>query len=150
MSAYGTITRSGAAPDSPLHPRSFVLPNGRTMTVFPCTRASVSSELIGYLAGVFAETVQAGRTYPQIEVQTTDEFAGYFFAQDCFVGLLEEGEGREDVRAAGEKGLERDAGYSLEEVRGSRTYAEAVLGMFCESTEACVTTRAGEKGRCGG
>lgn len=130
MSAYGTITRASATDPSTLVPRSLLLPNGAAMTVFPCTRASVAPELIEYLAAVFNAVVDEGRTYPQMGKLTTEQFAAYFFAEDCFVGLLDGA--TEGVRAAGSSGVDREKAVTLEGVRAGRSYEEAVLGMFCE------------------
>lgn len=100
------------------------------MTVFPCTRATAPPELVEYLASVFAAVVAEGRTYPQMGEITTETFADYFFAEDCFVGLLDVA--NEGIRASGVNGLDREAGYGLEKVRAGRSWEEAVLGMFCE------------------
>jgi hypothetical protein len=52
------------------------------LTVFPCTRETVDLELVEYLAEVFNEVVQEGRTYPQKEKLSLDEFVSPNFVQD--------------------------------------------------------------------
>lgn len=130
MSAYGPILRASATDPSTLVPRSLLLPNGAAMTVFPCTRATAPPALVAYLAAVFNAVVAEGRTYPQLGELSEEQFAAYFFAEDCFVGLLDRA--TEGVRAAGERGVDREKGLGLEEVRAGRSYEECVLGMFCE------------------
>jgi len=130
MSAYGTIVRASATDPSTLVPRSILLPNGDAITVFPCTRATVSAELVEYLAAVFNAVVDEGRTYPQMGTLSIEQFAAYFFAEDCFVGLLDKA--TDGVRVAGATGLDREKSYTFEQARAGRSYEEAVLGMFCE------------------
>ncbi|GAA6005717.1 hypothetical protein JCM10207_005306 [Rhodosporidiobolus poonsookiae] len=127
MSPYsGSIAlpqRAGA-----LIPRSYALAKpGTALTVFPTTRASVPDELVAYLAGVFNDIVEEGRTYPQIEKLSVEEFAAYFFAADCFIGLLDEAPAE---LAGQEGGLDRGEAYSLESVRAGRDWKECVLGLY--------------------
>lgn len=74
MSAYGAIARPSGASRAQLRPRSYVLPARSVLTVFPSRRESVDDELVAYLARVFNTVVEEGRTYPQKEQLTRDEF----------------------------------------------------------------------------
>ncbi|KAM0755375.1 hypothetical protein T439DRAFT_295311 [Meredithblackwellia eburnea MCA 4105] len=131
MSAYGAIARPKVSGGKPT-PSSYILPNGQALTVFPCTRASVDDELVEYLAGVFNDVVREGRTYPQKEPLTVEEFANYFFSHDCFVGLL-----NPDATVASREAtlphngvLHADGELTIPQVKGERGWREAVLGMF--------------------
>ncbi|BGP12894.1 hypothetical protein JCM10213v2_000811 [Rhodosporidiobolus nylandii] len=98
----------------PLVPRSYPLAKpGAALTVFPVRRDSVPDELVEYLAGVFNDVVDEGKTYPQMDRLSVQEFAGYFFELG-------------DASA----GLDRGEGYSLESVRAGRDWKECVLGMY--------------------
>ncbi|GAA5952903.1 hypothetical protein JCM21900_004259 [Sporobolomyces salmonicolor] len=128
MSAYGKIAAPIRTAGEPLVPRTYPLPRrGAAVTVFPCDRETVSNELIEYLASVFNDVVEEGRTYPQREKLSFDDFAAYFFGSDCFVGLL-------DIAPAelgdASSGVDREAGYSIESVRAGRDWRECVLGMY--------------------
>ncbi|KDE09755.1 hypothetical protein MVLG_00155 [Microbotryum lychnidis-dioicae p1A1 Lamole] len=132
MSAYGTITRpSITSATPPLEPRSFPLhdqdPSTKRLTVFPLTRSTIPEELIGYLQGVFNDVVKEGRTYPQMGEQSYEQFAGYFFATNCFLGLLDETpfEGRMP-----ENGVYREKGLALDTIRAGREWKDVVLGMY--------------------
>lgn len=76
MSAYGAIKRASEPLVAPkLLPRSYALPKGdNVLTVFPVRRETVTEELITYLQGVFNAVVEEGRTYPQMGVQSFEEF----------------------------------------------------------------------------
>ncbi|CEQ42116.1 SPOSA6832_03897 [Sporobolomyces salmonicolor] len=76
MSAYGKIAAPIRTAGEPLVPRTYPLPRrGAAVTVFPCNRETVSNELIEYLASVFNDVVEEGRTYPQREKLSFDDFA---------------------------------------------------------------------------
>lgn len=47
------------------------------MTLFPVRRESVSDALVQYLANVFNDTVEDGRTYPQQEKLTLEQFVRF-------------------------------------------------------------------------
>ncbi|GAA5857250.1 hypothetical protein JCM8547_009398 [Rhodosporidiobolus lusitaniae] len=128
MSPYGAIQTPTRLTSGPLLARSYPLAKpGAALTVFPVRRDTVPDELVGYLAGVFNDVVEEGRTYPQMEKQTVESFAGYFFAADCFIGLLDVATPEmADVSA----GLDREEGYSLESVRAGRDWKDCVLGMY--------------------
>lgn len=150
MSAYGAIPRPTTSSTPRLLARSYALPSpGKYLTVFPFKLSNVDQELVSYLAKVFNAVVEEGRTYPQKEPLTEDEFAGYFFSEsfglfkdkdkdadireighDCFVGLLEETNSVEgDSRVDG--AVERSETLTVEEVRQGRSWKDSVLGMFC-------------------
>lgn len=81
MSAYGTITRATSL--TPLHPRSYLLPStpalaSPALTLFPLTRTTVDPSLLSYLTSVFNAVVAEGRTYPQQEQLTVEEFVRSF------------------------------------------------------------------------
>ncbi|GAA6036864.1 hypothetical protein JCM8097_006320 [Rhodosporidiobolus ruineniae] len=128
MSPYGAISTPQRTTAGPLLPRSYPLAKpGAALTVFPVRRDTVPNELVEYLAGVFNDVVEEGRTYPQIDKLSVDEFAGYFFAADCFIGLLDVAPAElTDVSA----GLDREETYTLEKVRAGRDWKECVLGMY--------------------
>ncbi|ORY85403.1 hypothetical protein BCR35DRAFT_302888 [Leucosporidium creatinivorum] len=131
MSPYGgapSYRPSAPAVPPTLLPRTFLLPGGagKALTVFPVTRETVSDELVEYLRGVFNAVVEEGRTYPQLGEQSFEQFAGYFFGSDCFIGLLD----TPPVGLVEGTPLDREHGYSLEAVRAGRSWQEAVLGMF--------------------
>lgn len=130
MSAYGAIPRPTTSSTPRLLARSYALPSpGKYLTVFPFKLSNVDQELVSYLAKVFNAVVEEGRTYPQKEPLTEDEFAGYFFSHDCFVGLLEETNSVEgDSRVDG--AVERSETLTVEEVRQGRSWKDSVLGMF--------------------
>ncbi|KAK4700249.1 Ca2+:H+ antiporter, partial [Phenoliferia sp. Uapishka_3] len=132
MSAYGAIAKpSHSIPSTPVTPTSYLLPTKQALTVFPCTRASVDQQLISYLAKVFNDVVREGRTYPQQQELTEEEFANYFFSHDCFVGLLNLDLTVADLPATLKDGsIAHDANYSLETVKAGRSWEESVLGMF--------------------
>ncbi|GAA5831877.1 hypothetical protein JCM11251_003918 [Rhodosporidiobolus azoricus] len=129
MSPYGgSIPLPTRLVSGPLLPRTYPLAKpGTALTVFPVRRDTVPDELVGYLSGVFRGVVEEGKTYPQMGGMSEDEFSAYFFAADCFIGLL-------DVPtpelADAPTGLDRDEGYSLENVRAGRDWKECVLGMY--------------------
>ncbi|GAA5844503.1 hypothetical protein JCM3766R1_007144 [Sporobolomyces carnicolor] len=124
MSAYGTI--STPQNTAKLVPRTYALAKeGEALTVFPVRRSTVPQDLVEYLAGIFNDTVQDGRTYPQQDQLSLDEFYAYFFAADCFVAIRDT-----PPPALGQDGLDRDAALSLNEVIAGRELKEAVLGMY--------------------
>lgn len=49
------------------------------MTIFPLVRSTVPKELLIYLSEVFNEVLKEGRTYPQKEIMTVDEFVSFFY-----------------------------------------------------------------------
>ncbi|SCV68453.1 BQ2448_574 [Microbotryum intermedium] len=132
MSAYGTIRRPPTTAATPtLQPRSFPLhdqdPSSKRLTVFPVTRSTVPEKLIVYLQGVFNDVVNEGRTYPQMGEQSYEEFAGYFFGTDCFLGLLDETLFDEAIP---ENGVYREQGLALDTIRAGKEWKDAVLGMY--------------------
>ncbi|KAL8284238.1 hypothetical protein RQP46_004987 [Phenoliferia psychrophenolica] len=130
MSAYGAIKRPAAATGTPT-PVSFLLPSSKTMTVFACTRQSVDDNLVAYLTRVFNDVIEEGRTYPQKDVLTEEEFANYFFSHDCFVALLNLDPAVANLTATlKDGGIPHDASYSLESVKAGRSWESSVLGMF--------------------
>lgn len=78
MSAYGAIARPATNSSSPLSPTSYLLPTQQALTVFPLTRAVVDPALVAYLTSVFNDVVREGRTYPQKDELTEDEFVRAF------------------------------------------------------------------------
>ncbi|GAA5864583.1 hypothetical protein JCM3774_005174 [Rhodotorula dairenensis] len=137
MSPYGgsiaTPTRKG-----PLVPRSYALPgdgapSGKALTVFPlASRSEAADELLGFLNDTFNDVVEEGRTYPQMNQLSLDEFAAYFFAADCFLAVLDT-----DAPAGiadAPHGLARDQSLTLDQVVAGRPYRDCVLGMFCGSS----------------
>ncbi|TKA54643.1 hypothetical protein B0A53_03050 [Rhodotorula sp. CCFEE 5036] len=130
MSPYGgsiaTPTRKG-----PLVPRSYALPGdgSKALTVFPlASRSEAPDELLAFLKDTFNDVVREGRTYPQMNELSLDEFAAYFFAADCFLGVLDTSAPSEVASAT--DGLERETGLTLDQVVAGRPYRECVLGMF--------------------
>ncbi|GAA5876171.1 hypothetical protein JCM16303_007044 [Sporobolomyces ruberrimus] len=124
MSAYGAI--SAPKRTASLVPRTYPLAKaGEALTLFPVRRESVSDALVQYLANVFNDTVEDGRTYPQQEKLTLEQFYAYFFAADCFVAIR-------DVPPAAltGEGLDREADYSIESTVAERELKDAVLGMY--------------------
>jgi hypothetical protein len=76
MSPYGgsiaTPTRKG-----PLVPRSYALPGdgSKALTVFPlASRSEAPDELLAFLKDTFNDVVREGRTYPQMNELSLDEF----------------------------------------------------------------------------
>lgn len=47
------------------------------MTVFPLVRSTVPEELLVYLSEVFNEVLKEGRTYPQKELMSVEEFVSF-------------------------------------------------------------------------
>lgn len=131
MSPYGgsiaTPTRKG-----PLVPRSYALPGDgspKALTVFPlASRSEAPDELLAFLKDTFNDVVKEGRTYPQMNELSLDEFAAYFFAADCFLGVLDTNAPSGVADAT--NGLERETGLTLDQVVAGRPYRECVLGMF--------------------
>ncbi|GAA5980134.1 hypothetical protein JCM10908_001546 [Rhodotorula pacifica] len=130
MSPYGGSiglpTRKG-----PLVPRSYALPGdgSKALTVFPlASRSEAPDELLEFLKDTFNDVVEEGRTYPQMNKHSLDEFAAYFFAADCFLGVLET-DAPSGV-ADSPNGFEREADLTLDKVVAGRPYRECVLGMF--------------------
>ncbi|GAA6007252.1 hypothetical protein JCM11491_003063 [Sporobolomyces phaffii] len=124
MSAYGAI----ATPASKVQlvPRTYPLAKpGEALTLFPSKRDSVPQALVEYLAQVFNDTVEDGRTYPQQTKLTLEEFYAYFFAADCFVAIRDE-----PPASLNSNGLDRGTDYSLEKTINGRELKEAVLGMY--------------------
>ncbi|GAA5914392.1 hypothetical protein JCM6882_008220 [Rhodosporidiobolus microsporus] len=129
MSPYGgSIPLPQRLTSGPLLPRSYPLAKqGTALTVFPVRRDTVEDGLVEYLAGVFGDVVDEGKTYPQMSRLSTEEFSAYFFAADCFIGLLDVATPEMgDISA----GVDREEGYSLESVRAGRDWKECVLGMY--------------------
>ncbi|GJN91742.1 hypothetical protein Rhopal_004765-T1 [Rhodotorula paludigena] len=128
MSPYsGTLEtpeRKGA-----LVPRSYPLPkNGAALTVLPVRRDTVPDALLAFLKDTFNDVVEEGRTYPQMGTLSLDDFANYFFAADCFIGLLDTAAPAELGDASA--GLDREPGLTLEKVAAGRDWKECVLGMY--------------------
>jgi hypothetical protein len=76
MSAYGAIK----TPQSKVRllPRTYPLAKeGEALTIFPVRRDTVPQPLVEYLAQVFNDTVEDGRTYPQQEKLSLDEFVSH-------------------------------------------------------------------------
>lgn len=81
MSPYGgsiaTPTRKG-----PLVPRSYALPGDgspKALTVFPlASRSEAPDELLAFLKDTFNDVVKEGRTYPQMNELSLDEFVSHF------------------------------------------------------------------------
>ena len=76
MSAYGAI----ATPQRQVRlvPRTYPLAKeGEALTIFPVRKDTVPQSLVEYLAQVFNDTVEDGRTYPQQEKLTLDEFVSF-------------------------------------------------------------------------
>lgn len=83
MSAYGTI--STPQNTAKLVPRTYALAKeGEALTVFPVRRSTVPQDLVEYLAGIFNDTVQDGRTYPQQDKLSLDEFVSLSLASAYF------------------------------------------------------------------
>ncbi|GAA6061933.1 hypothetical protein JCM10212_001501 [Sporobolomyces blumeae] len=124
MSAYGAI----ATPERTVQlvPRTYPLAaQGEALTCFPVRRDSVPAPLVDYLASVFNDVVEEGRTYPQKDKLSLDEFYAYFFAADCFVAIR-------DVPPTSltADGLDREADYSIDKTIAGREWKDAVLGMY--------------------
>lgn len=74
MSPYGgsiqTPERKGK-----LVPRSYPLPRaGAALTVLPVRRESVPTALVEFLRDTFNDVVEEGKTYPQMNQLSLDEF----------------------------------------------------------------------------
>ncbi|GAA5837472.1 hypothetical protein JCM5353_001732 [Sporobolomyces roseus] len=124
MSAYGAIK----TPEKTvrLAPRTYPLAaEGTALTCFPVRRDTVPQPLVEYLAKIFNDVVEEGRTYPQESKLTIDEFYAYFFAADCFVAIKD---ARPESLAL--DGQDRDFDYSLQKTLGGRELEDAVLGMY--------------------
>ncbi|GAA5947141.1 hypothetical protein JCM3765_002175 [Sporobolomyces pararoseus] len=124
MSAYGAI----ATPQRQVQlvPRTYPLAKeGEALTIFPVRKDTVPQSLVEYLAQVFNDTVEDGRTYPQQEKLTLDEFYAYFFAADCFVAIRD----APPASLTGD-GLNREADLSVDAVMAGRELKDAVLGMY--------------------
>ncbi|TNY21356.1 hypothetical protein DMC30DRAFT_416112 [Rhodotorula diobovata] len=127
MSPYGgsiqTPERKGK-----LVPRSYPLPRaGAALTVLPVRRESVPTALVEFLRDTFNDVVEEGKTYPQMNQLSLDEFCAYFFAADCFVGLLDAAPADLGDASAG---MDRDEGLTLESVAAGRDWRDCVLGMY--------------------
>lgn len=80
MSPYGKIATPLGRSSAPLPVRTFQLPRASTsMTVFPLREDTAPPALVQYLHDVFNAVVEEGRTYPQLDLLSLDEFAAYFF-----------------------------------------------------------------------
>ncbi|KAI5479215.1 GCN5-related N-acetyltransferase (GNAT) [Pseudohyphozyma bogoriensis] len=90
----------------------------------------VDKELVAYLTSVFNDVIEEGRTYPQKEKHTEEQFSNYFFSHDCFIGLLDTTPLPEGATASADGSFERPASYSIKDVIGGRDWKECVLGMF--------------------
>lgn len=79
MSPYGGSIATPAR-KGPLVPRSYALPgNGpdsrKALTVFPlASRSDAADELLDFLKDTFNDVVEEGRTYPQMNQLSLDEF----------------------------------------------------------------------------
>ncbi|BGP21766.1 hypothetical protein JCM10295v2_000641 [Rhodotorula toruloides] len=127
MSPYGGSISKPERTGGPLVPRTYKLANLQALTVFPVSRKTVPDELLAYLQGVFNDVVEEGRTYPQMNPLSLDEFAAYFFAADCFVGILDTAPADLGDASAG---MDRDEGLKLESVVAGREWKDCVLGMY--------------------
>ncbi|BGP67363.1 hypothetical protein NBRC10513v2_000681 [Rhodotorula toruloides] len=127
MSPYGGSISEPERTGGPLVPRTYKLANSQALTVFPVSRKTVPDELLAYLQGVFNDVVEEGRTYPQMNPLSLDEFAAYFFAADCFVGILDTAPAELGDASAG---MDRDESLKLESVVAGREWRDCVLGMY--------------------
>lgn len=59
----------------PLRPRSYALPGGKALTVLPlANRSQAPDQLLAFLKDTFNDVVDEGRTYPQMQQLSLDEF----------------------------------------------------------------------------
>ncbi|GAA5922300.1 Spt10p [Sporobolomyces koalae] len=124
MSAYGAIPTPEQSVQ--LVPRTYPLAQaGQALTVFPVRKNTVPQALVEYLAGIFNDTVEDGRTYPQQEKLSLDEFYAYFFAADCFVAIRDE-----PPANLTNDGLDRAKDCSIDTILAGRELKDAVLGMY--------------------
>ncbi|PRQ72752.1 hypothetical protein AAT19DRAFT_16676 [Rhodotorula toruloides] len=125
MSPYGGSISEPERTGGPLVPRTYKLANSQALTVFPVSRKTVPDELLAYLQGVFNDVVEEGRTYPQMNPLSLDEFV----PADCFVGILDTAPAELGDASAG---MDRDESLKLESVVAGREWRDCVLGMYCE------------------
>ncbi|KAL7336468.1 hypothetical protein BJY59DRAFT_718259 [Rhodotorula toruloides] len=134
MSPYGGTISKPERTGGPLVPRTYKLANSQALTVFPVSRETVPNELLAYLQGVFNDVVEEGRTYPQMSPLSLDEFAAYFFAADCFIGILDAAPADLGDASAG---MDRDESLQLESVVAGREWRDCVLGMYYVKASLC-------------
>lgn len=77
MSPYGGSIPKPERTGGPLVPRTYKLANSQALTVFPVSRETVPDGLLAYLQTVFNDVVEEGRTYPQMNPLSLDEFVRF-------------------------------------------------------------------------
>ncbi|KAH8920453.1 hypothetical protein BT69DRAFT_1375033 [Atractiella rhizophila] len=83
MSPYGGSAVELPTPTHPLYPRFYTLPkNAGFITVLPLVYAEIPDHVVDHLHALFNDIVRDGRTYPQEEELTRQQFVDYFFATD--------------------------------------------------------------------
>ncbi|KAF9529704.1 hypothetical protein CPB83DRAFT_852025 [Crepidotus variabilis] len=127
MSAYGDIKRSKASASalaSLWHTVWDLSAPSSYLCIHQLTQESARahSDLLEYMAEIFAKEVETGTTYPQEgEISLTD-FISYFFSADVFVGII-------GLTAGSEKDGFPSNG-TLEEHKGSRSWEQCIGGFY--------------------
>ena len=82
MSAYGAIKLPARKAEISLKPRFYrTAQNDTAVVVFPLRRDDVVQELSSYLAAVFNQVVEEGKTYPQEDQLSQESFDAYFLSK---------------------------------------------------------------------
>ncbi|KAH8918640.1 hypothetical protein BT69DRAFT_556468 [Atractiella rhizophila] len=88
MSPYGGSAVELPTPTHPLYPRFYTLPkNAGFITVLPLVYAEIPDHVVDHLHALFNDIVRDGRTYPQEEELTRQQFVDYFLSYNLFVGF---------------------------------------------------------------
>ncbi|WOO81161.1 L-azetidine-2-carboxylic acid acetyltransferase [Vanrija pseudolonga] len=117
MSAYGAI-KAPQGSGGPLPVLSYKLPGDLVLTTHPVQGADAPQELIDYLFDIFNKEIEEGKTYPQEDQMTREQFVAYFFNSTTIVAIVSPA----SVDVASLK--------TLEDARAGRSWEEVVGGVY--------------------
>ncbi|KAL1411433.1 hypothetical protein Q8F55_002389 [Vanrija albida] len=117
MSAYGAI-KAPAGSTGPLPVLSYTLPGDLVLTTHAVQGADADPELIDYLFGIFNKEIEEGKSYPQEDQMTRDQFVAYFFNSTTIVAIVSPAS--VDVGSL----------KMLEDARAGRSWEECTGGVY--------------------